>query len=90
MPWYNNLPIMGPKRKKKQTEDTFRKNIHKKTDYNCINCPRCDYVITYKESKENSTIVCPNCKKFFVPSSNIKPRVIPFWVQQSPSDWVEM
>lgn len=90
MKWYNNLPIMSPKRKKQEIEDPFRKNAHKKTDYTCVNCPKCDQIITYKESAEHHTIVCPWCKRFFVPSSNIKPRVVPFWIQQSPSEWLEM
>jgi uncharacterized CHY-type Zn-finger protein len=84
------LPIMGPKPKKREQEDPFRKNTHKRMDYNCINCPTCDEVVTYKESLESKTIVCPYCKNFFVPSINMRPRVIPFWIQQAPADWMEI
>lgn len=87
MKWYNNLPAMFPSRKKKELDDPFRKNTHKKTEYHYINCPRCDKVITYKTKFEDSTVVCPWCKQFFSPSYNMKPRIIPFWVTQSPTDW---
>ena len=81
------FPYIGPPKKKKEIEDPFRKNAHKRTEYRCINCPRCDNVITYKEKVETTTIVCPWCKHFFAPSYNMTPRVIPFWVTQSPTDW---
>lgn len=90
MKWYNNLPTTGPKRKTREIEDPFRKNAHKKTEYHYINCPHCDKVVTYKEKFENTHYVCPWCKNFFTPSASMKPRAIPFWVTQSPTDWDEI
>jgi len=87
MNFHNALPWVSPKKKKKEIDDPFRKNAHKKTNYQYINCPHCDKVINYKEKAENTTIVCPWCKHFFAPSFNMTPRVIPFWVTQSPTDW---
>ena len=87
MNFYDTLPLVPPRKKPKEFEDPFRKNAHKKTEYHYINCPHCDKVVTYKSWQEDNTIVCPWCKRFFCPAFNMKPRVIPFWITQSPTPW---
>jgi len=84
------LPTISPRKKKKEPEDPYRKNAHKKTEYHYINCPTCDKVVTYKERFEDYNIVCPWCKHFFTPAFDMKPRAIPFWITQSPTDWDEI